>query len=61
MVIAMLIGSNNYGVNLGFMLTFLLAGIGLSAMIQTWRNLVHLEIVEANVDPVFCGESAVAA
>ena len=59
MVIAMLIGSNNYGVNLGFMLTFLLAGIGLSAMIQTWRNLVHLQLTEGHAEPVFCGEMAV--
>ncbi len=58
MIVAMLIGSNNYGINLGFMLTFLLSGMGLSAMIQTWRNLVHLEITPGHAEPVYCGEMA---
>ncbi len=58
MVFAMLIGSHNYGINLGFILTFLLAGIGVSALLQTWRNLVGLEISPGMVEPVFCGEIA---
>ena len=57
MLIVMLIGSNNYGINLGFSLTFLLAGIGLAAMLQTWRNLVDLRILPRPPDPVFAGES----
>ena len=59
LLIGMLVGSNNYGINLGFMLTFLLAGIGLSAMIQTWRNLTGLEIIPGNVQSVFCGAPAI--
>jgi uncharacterized protein (DUF58 family) len=59
MLIAMLVGSNNYGINLGFMLTFVLSGIGFSAMLQTWRNLVNLEITPGIVEPVFCNETAV--
>ena len=58
MLVSMLVGSNNYGINLGFMLTFLLAGIGLSAMIQTWRNLANLGITPGQVQPVFCGDTA---
>ncbi len=58
MLIAMLIGANNYEINLGFILVFLLAGIGLSAMLQTWANLSRLELQCGSVEPVFCGESA---
>ena len=59
MLIAMLVGSNNYGINLGYMLTFILSGIGFSAMLQTWRNLVNLEITPGIVEPVYCGETAI--
>ena len=58
MVMAMLIGSNNYGINQGFALTFLLAGVGLSAMMQTWRNLCNLQIDPHFPAPVFNGETA---
>ena len=58
MLIGMLIGSNNYGINLGFALTFLLTGVGLAAMLQTWRNLAHLKINPGNTDPVFAGDAA---
>jgi uncharacterized protein (DUF58 family) len=56
MVIAILIGSSNYEINLGFVLTFLLTGIGLSAMFQSWKNLVRIELVPNHVSPVFVGE-----
>ncbi len=59
MIIAMFIGSNNYEINLGFALTFLLVGIGFASMLQSWRNLAKLEITEGRLDPVFCGESAI--
>ncbi len=57
MTFAMLLGSMNYNNNLSFLLTFLLAGLGLVAMHQCQRNLVDLEIGFAGVDPVFAGES----
>lgn len=59
LVIGMLVGANNYGINLGFMLAFLLAGIGLAAMLQTWRNLVGLKLIPAAVSSVFCGDPAI--
>jgi uncharacterized protein (DUF58 family) len=59
MVLAMLVGANNYGINLAFALTFFLTGLGLSAMLQTWRNLVHTRISPGNVEPVFCGDVAI--
>lgn len=58
MCFAMLLGSMNYNNNLSFVLTFLLAGLGLVSMHQCQRNLVGLEVSFAGVDPVFAGQSA---
>ncbi len=58
MTFAMLLGSMNYNNNLSFVLTFLLAGLGLVSMHQCQRNLVGLELSFAGVDPVFAGQSA---
>ncbi|MFQ5983787.1 MAG: DUF58 domain-containing protein [Woeseiaceae bacterium] len=58
MSFAMLLGSMNYNNNLSFVLTFLLAGLGLVSMHQCQRNLVGLELSFAGVDPVFAGQSA---
>ena len=57
MTFAMLLGSMNYNNNLSFVLTFLLAALGLVSMHQCQRNLVDLEIGFAGVDPVFAGQS----
>ncbi|MES9959507.1 MAG: DUF58 domain-containing protein [Sedimenticola sp.] len=54
----MLLGSINYANNLGFMLTFLLAGLGIVAILHTWRNLVGLELVAGRSEPVFAGQEA---
>ncbi|HLD10246.1 MAG TPA: DUF58 domain-containing protein, partial [Methylophilaceae bacterium] len=58
-LIAMLVGSINYTLSLGFVLTFLLAGLGNMAMLHTWRNLAHLTVEGRRVEPVFAGEDAV--
>jgi len=58
MLIAMLFGSNNYGSNPGFLFTFLLAGLGLAALFQTWKNLVGLKLSSARGNPAFCGQPA---
>ncbi len=55
----MLLGSINYANNLGFLLTFLLAGLGLVVMLHTWRNLLGLQLQQGKSDPVFAGEKAV--
>ena len=57
MAFAMLMGSMNYNNNLSFVLTFLLAAIGLVSMHQCQRNLVGLELSFAGTDPVFAGQS----
>ena len=57
-LLLMLIGSINYGLGLGFVLTFLLVGLGINAMLHTFRNLAHLRVSSGRVAPVFAGEHA---
>ena len=57
-LLILLIGSINYVISLGFMLTFLLAGMGIAGMVHTVRNLVRLTIHAGRVEPVFAGETA---
>lgn len=56
MLIALLIGSINYSLSLGFYVTFLLASLGNIAMLHTWRNLVHLQVAVLKANPVFAGD-----
>ena len=58
LLLVLLIGSINYEKNLGFVLTFLLAGVGNVLLLATWRNLAGLEIKSSNSQPVFAGEDA---
>ncbi|MFZ5571472.1 MAG: DUF58 domain-containing protein [Thermodesulfobacteriota bacterium] len=55
---AMLVGSVNYNNNLGFLLTFLLGTMGLTAMVHTYRNLAGLRILSVSAAPVFAGDTA---
>lgn len=54
----LLIGSINYALQLGFALTFLLAGLGLVGMVHTTRNLARLTLSAGRAEPVFAGEAA---
>ena len=54
----LLVGSINYALSLGFALTFLLAGVGLAAMVQTTRNLALLSVRAVRSEPVFAGAAA---
>ncbi|MSQ49617.1 MAG: DUF58 domain-containing protein [Betaproteobacteria bacterium] len=54
----LLLGSINYALSLGFALTFLLAGMGLAAMVQTTRNLARLSVRTGRSEPVFAGDAA---
>ena len=58
MLIALLVGSINYSLSLGYYVTFLLASLGNIAMLHTWRNLVHLQIEVLHAKPVFAGNLA---
>lgn len=58
MLIGLLIGSINYSLSLGYLVTFLLASLGNIAMLHTWRNLLHLQISILNSKAVFAGDMA---
>lgn len=58
LVFAMLLGSLNYGANLGFSLTFLLTGLGLVVMHHCHNNLLATQIRFAGAAPVFAGQPA---
>jgi len=57
-LLIMLIGSVNYGLSLGYVLTFLLAGMAIVSILHTFRNLAHLAVTAGKVEPVFAGEKA---
>lgn len=57
-LLLMLAGSINYSLGLGFVLTFLLAAVGVNAMIYTFRNLANLRIAGGRAQPVFAGDTA---
>ena len=57
-LVLMLIGSINYNLSLGYVLTFLLAGIGVVSILHTFRNLAHLYVSAGRVEPVFAGDTA---
>lgn len=54
----MLIGSTNYNNSVGFLLTFLLIGLGLVSILHTYRNLAELGFRAGRSEPVFCGDTA---
>lgn len=54
----MLLGSINSANNLGFMLTFLLGGLGIVAILHTWHNLLGLRLLPGKAEPVFAGQQA---
>lgn len=56
LLLGMLVGSINYGISLGFLFTFLLAGMGLACMFATWRNVLGLTPHALEAEPVFAGE-----
>jgi uncharacterized protein (DUF58 family) len=55
MLVLLLVGSINYSISLGYYVTFLLASLGHTAMLHTWRNLAHLQITILPAKPVFAG------
>ncbi|MGQ9658633.1 MAG: DUF58 domain-containing protein [Thermochromatium sp.] len=57
-ILVMLLGSLNYQNNLGLLLTFFLASVGLVAMHHAWFNLLGLAVQARGGSPVFAGEHA---
>jgi uncharacterized protein (DUF58 family) len=58
MLVVLFIGSVNYNLNLGFVLTFLIAGCGVIDMHLTFRNMAHLYLRAGQTQAVFAGEEA---
>lgn len=54
----MVLGSTNYNNSAGFLLSFLLIGIGMVSMVHTYRNMARLTFRAGRAEPVFCGEPA---
>jgi uncharacterized protein (DUF58 family) len=52
------LGAVNYNLALGHALAFLLAGLGIVAILHTFRNLVGIRIDVGRAEPVFAGEIA---
>lgn len=57
-MLVMLLGSLNYQNNLGLLLTFFLASVGLIAMHHAWFNLLGLVVQARGGSPIFAGEQA---
>ena len=55
----MLMGAINYSNSMGFLLTFLLASIALTAMLYCFRNLAGLVINPGKINSVFAGDTAI--
>lgn len=53
-----LLGAMNYNLSLGHALVFLLAGLGIVAILHTFRNLVQISIRPGRCEPVFAGKLA---
>ena len=56
LLFAILLGSINYDNALGYMLTFLIAGLYLVAMLHTYRNLVGMKLNDISTDDGFVGD-----
>ena len=57
-LLIMLAGSINYSLSLGFVLTFLLVGLGINGMLYTFRNLANLRLMAGRPRSIFVGQSA---
>jgi uncharacterized protein (DUF58 family) len=57
-LLVMLIGAINYNLALGHALVFMLAGLGMTGMVHTFRNLHDLAVTPGRCEAVFVGETA---
>ncbi|BCL74963.1 hypothetical protein JHS3_06990 [Jeongeupia sp. HS-3] len=53
-----LIGAINYQLSLAYLFAFLMLGLGNSALLQAYRNLLKLQLRALAAEPVFAGEVA---
>ncbi|MGH1360227.1 MAG: DUF58 domain-containing protein [Burkholderiaceae bacterium] len=57
-LLAMLVCSINYGLAMGYALTFLIFGLAVVGMMHTFRNLSAITLRAGKADPVFAGQMA---
>lgn len=57
-ILLMLVGAINYNLSLGYILTFLLAGMGVVSILHTWRNLAGIGLRSEKCRAVFAGDLA---
>jgi uncharacterized protein (DUF58 family) len=55
-MLVLLIGSINYGLQLGFLLTFVVSSMAAVGMYHTHRNLARVTVRGASAEPVFAGD-----
>lgn len=58
-LLVMLIASINYGLSLGYALTFLLGGVAIASIIHAFRNLLGISLRTGRSESTFAGENAV--
>jgi uncharacterized protein (DUF58 family) len=58
-LLVMLLGCVNYNLSLGYMLTFLLAGVGMVSILHTFRNLARMQLASGRAQAVFVGQEAI--
>ena len=58
LLLTMLIGSINYNLSLGYMLTFLLGGIAVTGIFHTYKNLQGIKVADGGASPAFAGDDA---
>lgn len=58
LLLIMLLGSINYNNSMGYILTFLLAGVGHSCILHTYKNLSGLVLTAENAQAVYSGDKA---
>lgn len=56
-LVLILLGAVNYSNSMGHLLCFLLASMGIIAMLHTYRNLARVDFKHAYAEPVFCGQT----
>jgi len=57
-LLVLLVGAINYNLSLGYGLVFLLGGLGIVAILHTFRNLAGISLTVGTAAPVFAGETA---
>lgn len=57
-LLAMLTGSINYSLSLGYALTFLLGSMALVSILHAFRNLLHLSVRAGKAAAVYAGQTA---